>query len=489
METYINSDFNHLLLDIFPGYVVNKGIVSAFKATANVPTYVIEYLVAAYCTTDEEEMLEAGKEHIRNVLDCNFIKPNMSEHTKMLIREEGSYKIIDKISAVYSERYDVYVARFENFESRAMVIPPEYIRQYDKLTLGGVWAVIDIHFVQTGQSEENPLCSPFEIASITPIQLASFDLDDFIRQRSAFSSDEWRTLVLRSVGYNPDTLPRKQQFHLLERMVPLIEHNYNVCELGARSTGKSYMYKEISPYSLLMTGGETTVANMFYNMSRKTAGLIAKWDCVAFDEVAGLPNSKADLTNSLKDYMESGSAARGETSVHGEASVVLVGNTDASPDVMQIGGTLFSPFPKNMRNDAAFFDRINYYIPGWDTPKLTKALLTEDYALSADIIAEFCHQMRAREMDSIIDKYFAFTDQYNVRDDKSVRKTFSGLAKLLYPDGNMTKEEVRELLEYAIEGRRRVKEQLFKMVPSEFAKYKLGYKDLITDEEIEVRCN
>lgn len=479
----------------FPGLIVNKGILKEFKDYTNAPSYVIEYLVSTYCSSDDQDEVEAGKNYIRDLLSDNFAKPEMSDYIKMKIREEGTFSIIDQISAKYDERKDIYVTNFTNFKADGITMPRSYLKEYEKIISGGVWAIIKLsyrNYDQEDDSEEDEMIeysqSPFYISMISPIQMASFDLEEFIKQRQYFTSKDWRYMILRSIGYEPTELSDREQLHLIERLVPLIEKNYNLCELGSRSTGKSFIYKNTSPYSILMTGGQTTVANMFYNMSSRSPGLIARWDCVAFDEVAGLKSTDKDLVNSLKDYMESGSIARGNNMVTGEASIVYNGNTDSSPSQMLSKSHLFIPFPQNMRDDSAFFDRIHCYLPGWESPKLTEKMFTKDKALSVNIIAEFCHAMRTKEFWHLFEEDFRFAGSYYTRDEKAVRKTFSGLAKLLYPDGVINHDEIKELLEYAIEGRRRVKEQLKRMNPDEFLTSKMGYEDGVFGIEKTVEC-
>ena len=487
--------YNESLRVGFPGMVVNKSILKEFKDYTNAPSYVIEYLVSTYCSSEDQDEIEAGKEYIRELLSENFAKPEMSDFIKMKIREEGSFRIIDQISAKYDEKKDIYVTNFANFKANGITMPRSFLKEYEKIIVGGVWAIIELSFKSDSQDividDENISeysQSPFAITFLSPIQIAAFDIDEFIKQRQYFTSQDWRYMILRSIGYEPSELTDREQLHLIERLVPLIEKNYNLCELGSRSTGKSFLYKNTSPYSILMTGGQTTIANMFYNMSLRSPGLIARWDCVAFDEVAGLKSTDKDLVNGLKDYMESGSIARGNNIVTGEASVVYNGNTDSSPAQMFSTSHLFIPFPQNMRDDSAFFDRIHYYLPGWESPKLTEKMFTKENALSVNIIAEFCHAMRSREYWYLIENNYKFIGSYFTRDEKAVKKTFSGLVKLLYPDGIITHDEIQELLEYAIEGRRRVKEQLKRMNPSEFTTSKMGYEDGLFGIEKIVEC-
>ena len=325
--------------------------------------------------------------------------------------------------------------------------------------------------------------SPFSISSLKPIQMANLDLEDIIAARQSFTKDEWITLLLRSAGYEPDELNEKQKLHYLLRFVPFIQKNYNLVELGPRGTGKSHAYSELSPYSILMSSGHTTVSNMFYNMASHRVGLVGNWDCVAFDEVGGITNTSGDMVQIMKNYMANGSFARGSDSISSDASIAFEGNTFRSVSEMLRTTNLFEPFPEGFNNDSAFFDRIHAYLPGWETPKLRAALFTQRYGLISDCFSEFCHAMRKYDFTNSFGEYFELNRNFNTRDDTAVRRTFSGLAKLIYPDEKMGKAQMRELLEYAIECRRRVKEQLRKMNPTEFSDVALGYIDIDTDEE------
>ena len=313
--------------------------------------------------------------------------------------------------------------------------------------------------------------------------MPNLDLDEFIDARANFSKDEWITLLLRSAGYEPDELSDKEKLHYLLRFVPFIQKNYNLVELGPRGTGKSHVYSELSPYSILMSSGTTTVSNMFYNMSSRRVGLVGKWDCIAFDEVAGITHAAGDMVQTMKNYMANGSFARGTDSISSDASIAIEGNTFRSVSDMMRTTNLFEPFPSAFNNDSAFFDRIHAYLPGWETPKLRSSLFTHSYGLISDCFSEFCHVMRKYDFTNSFSDYFALNDQFNTRDTIAVGRTFSGLAKLVYPDERMSKEEAREILEYAIECRRRVKEQLRKMTPAEFSDVNLGYIDVETNEE------
>jgi ATP-dependent Lon protease len=458
------------------------------KRGANVPTFVLEYLLGMYCSSDDEEAIAEGLEKIRKILAENYVRPDESEKIKSKIRETGEYTVIDKVSARLDEYNDFYVARFANLEIEPFILPAEYAVEYAKILAGGIWCITRIAYQyqnedyyedekKSKRKKRGPEDSPFKIISLKPIQMPNLDLDEMVSKRAEFTFDEWRDMLLRSSGYEPDALSEKEKLHFIERMVPLIERNYNYCELGPRGTGKSHIYKEISPYSILMSGGQTSTANLFYNLSAHRVGLVGHWDCVGFDEVAGMHFRAMDAIQILKDYMASGSFARGRDMINADASIVYIGNINDSVESLLKVTHLFNPFPEEFNNDSAFFDRIHYYLPGWEIPKMRSELLTESYGLITDCLAEFCKEMRRYDFTHEFDKYFRLNKDFNKRDEIAVRKTFSGLCKLLFPDRQITGEQTRVLLEYAIEGRRRVKEQLKIMAGIEFIDVNLGYGD------------
>lgn len=481
------------IVECFPGKIVRKDLTAMLKRGANVPTFVLEYLLGMYCATDDEAAIASGVEKIRKILAENYVRPEESEKIKSMIRERGEYTIIDKVSAHLNEYNDYYVARFANLEIEPFLIQSEYAVKYTKILMGGIWCIARISYTYKEDSfddekrrkkKRGPEDSPFRITSLKPIQLPNLDLDEIIAQRANFTTQEWMDMLLRTEGMEPDALTEKEKLHLLERMVPLVEHNYNLCELGPRGTGKSHLYKEISPYSILMSGGQTTTANLFYSLSAHRVGLVGHWDCVAFDEVAGMHFRDQDAIQIMKDYMASGSFARGRDMINADASMVFVGNINDSVQNLLKVTHLFSPFPPEFNNDSAFFDRIHYYLPGWEIPKMRSDLLTEKYGLITDCLAEYTRGMRRMDYTHVLDTYFSLNDQFNKRDEIAVRKTMSGLIKLLFPDQNVTREEMEWLLKYAIEGRRRVKEQLKIMAGIEFADVDLGYCDETGGENI-----
>lgn len=501
------TDFDIKVLDNFPGKVVRKDLTTLMKKGANVPTYVLEYLLGMYCATDDEEAIEIGLSKIKRILSENYVRPDQSEYVKSRIKENGQYTIIDKITVVFDDREDKYVARFTNLRMDPFEVSSDLVIHNEKLLIGGIWCIVKIEYVgldkDDGDNQEafeedifgnkkkkkkikkkkSKYDSPFEISTLKPIQMPNLDLDEIKEVRANFSKDEWIKLLLRSAGYEPDELTEKEKLHYLLRFVPFIQKNYNLVELGPRGTGKSHAYSELSPYSILMSSGTTTVSNMFYNMSSRRVGLVGNWDCIAFDEVAGITQASGDMVQIMKNYMANGSFARGADSISSDASIAFEGNTFRSVADMMRTTNLFEPFPEAFNNDSAFFDRIHAYLPGWETPKLRSSLFTKSYGLISDCFSEFCHAMRKYDFTNSFSEYFSLNNNFNTRDTIAVGRTFSGLAKLIYPDEQMTKEETREILEYAIECRRRVKEQLRKMTPGEFSDVDLGYIDNDTDEE------
>lgn len=479
--------------EVFPGKVVRKDLTALLRRGANVPTFVLEYLLGMYCATDDETAIAEGVEKIRKILAENYVRPEESEKVKSLIRERGEYTVIDKVSAVLDEYKDIYVARFSNLEIEPFVLQSDYAVKYTKILMGGIWCIARIGYTYQQDSMEDekkrrkkrgPEDSPFRILGLKPIQLPNLDAAEMIDKRKEFTTEEWIAMLLRSEGMEPDALSEKEKLHFIERMVPLAEHNYNLCELGPRGTGKSHLYKEISPYSILMSGGQTTTANLFYSMAVHRVGLVGHWDCVAFDEVAGMRFRDLDAIQIMKDYMASGSFARGRDMINADASMVFVGNINDSVQNLLKVAHLFEPFPPEFNNDSAFFDRIHYYLPGWEIPKMRSELLTEKYGLITDCLAELTRELRKKDCTHLLDAYFRLNNKFNKRDEIAVRKTMSGLIKLIFPDENVTEDEMRRLLEYAIEGRRRVKEQLKLMAGVEFADVALGYVDEYGSETV-----
>ena len=458
----------------FPGRVVRKDLTKKIKEGANVPVYVLEYLLGMYCATDDEDSIRDGVERVKSILADNFVRPDEAEKVKSKIRELGKYTVIDRLTVKLNEKKDVYEAEFSNLGIKGVSIIPSYVKQYEKLLAGGIWCIIKMDYFF---DEEQRGVSPFCIGNLTPIQMPNLDLDEILTGREHFTKDEWIDALIRSIGLEPTQLSNEVRWHMLCRMIPLVENNYNLCELGPRNTGKSHIYKEISPNSILVSGGQTTVANLFYNMSTRKVGLVGLWDTVAFDEVAGITFKDKDGIQIMKDYMASGSFARGREEKAAAASMVFVGNINQSVDVLLKTSHLFDPFPEAMANDTAFFDRMHYYLPGWEIPKFRPEFFTDMYGFITDYLAEFFREMRKRSFSDALDRYFKVGQNLNQRDVIAVRKTVSGLIKLIYPNGDFSREEVEEILRYALVGRRRVKEQLKKIGGMEFYDVHFSYID------------
>lgn len=474
------------LNQVFPGKVVRKDLTKKIKEGANVPVYVLEYLLGMFCATNDESAIEDGVVMVKKILADNFVRPDEAEKVKSLIRERTQYTVIDKITVRLNEREDRYEAEFSNLGIKRAYISPEIVKQFEKLLVGGIWCISRVSYYHGDNDDDTPSL-PFVVSEVKPIQLPSMDFEELVNGRKSFTKDEWIDILIRSMGMEPSHLEYRQKWHMLERAVPLVENNYNMCELGPRGTGKSHIYKEISPNSILVSGGQTTVANLFYNMASRTVGLVGLWDCVAFDEVAGITFKDKDGVQIMKDYMASGSFARGKEEKSAKASMVFVGNINQSvQDILAANSHLFAPFPSAMRDDSAFFDRMHYYLPGWEVPKMRPELITDDYGFITDYLSEFFRELRKRNFSDAFDQYFKLGHDLNQRDVIAVRKTVSGLVKLLYPGGDYTKEDIAEILEYALEGRRRVKEQLFRIEGAEFADRNFTYIDKESNEEIPV---
>lgn len=476
------DELNEKLNKYFAGKVVRKDLTKKIKEGANVPVYVLEYLLGMYCATNDDNAIADGVEQVKRILAENFVRPDEAEKIKSKIKEKGIYTVIDKITVKLNEKQDIYQAEFSNLGIIDALIYDGLVNKYEKLLVGGIWCIIKVSYNQPEDSETKRRI-PFFIFSLDPIQLPNMDLTGLFEGRKHFTKGEWIDILIRSMGIEATRLTEIQKWHYLERAVPLVENNYNLCELGPRGTGKSHIYKEISPNSILVSGGQTTVANLFYNMSQKKIGLVGMWDCVAFDEVAGINFKDKDGIQIMKDYMASGSFARGKEEKNANASMVFVGNINQSVEVLLKTSHLFEPFPPEMANDSAFFDRMHYYLPGWEIPKMRPELITDEYGFITDYLSEFFREMRKRTYSDALDKYFRLGNNLNQRDVIAVRKTVSGLVKLIYPNGEYSKEDLKEILEYALVGRRRVKEQLKKIGGVEFYDVHFSYLDNDTFEE------
>lgn len=472
------QDLDALLNQHFRGRVVRKDLTKQLKEGANVPVYVLEYLLGMYCASDDDSIVEQGLQNVKRILSDNYVRPDEAEKVKSLIRERGSYKIIDKVSVRLNQKKDVYEAQLSNLGIKDALVPSQMVKDNEKLLTGGIWCMITVNYY----FEEGQKTSPFSLMTLKPIQMPNMDMDEVFNARTHFSCDQWIDVLLRSVGMEPANIEQRTKWHLITRMIPFVENNYNVCELGPRGTGKSHVYKECSPNSLLVSGGQTTVANLFYNMASRQVGLVGMWDVVAFDEVAGITFKDRDGVQIMKDYMASGSFSRGRDSIEGKASMVFVGNINQSVDTLVKTSHLLAPFPAAMI-DTAFFDRFHAYIPGWEIPKMRPEFFTNRYGLITDYLAEYMREMRKRSFSDAIDKFFKLGNNLNQRDVIAVRRTVSGLLKLLHPHGSYNKEDVRVCLTYALEVRRRVKEQLKKLGGLEFFDVNFSYIDNETLEE------
>jgi ATP-dependent Lon protease len=498
-ETY-NEDIRLKLRQHFDGKIVRKDLTKKIKEGANVPVYVLEFLLGQYCSSDDENVIQGGVENVKKILSDNFVRPDEAQKILSRLREKGAHTIIDMVSVQLNIKKDQYEATFTNMGLTGVPISSEYPTQYDRLLCGGIWCIVQLEYdsqedvISAGivdadgygisskrkrQKEANPI----SVRRLTPVQMPSLDINEVKEGRKYFTKEEWIDILLRSTGMEPSSLTYREKWLLLTRMLPLIENNFNFCELGPRSTGKSHLYKEVSPNSILVSGGQTTVANLFYNMGRRTVGLVGLWDCVAFDEVAGIKFKDKDGVQIMKDYMASGSFARGKEEIGASASMVFVGNINQSVDVLLKTSSLFDPFPPEMGTDTAFLDRMHCYNPGWEIPKFRPEHFTNDYGFITDYLAAFIRELRKDSYGDAVDKYFHFGHNLNQRDTIAVRKLVDGYVKLLYPDGNYTKEDIAEILEISLEMRRRVKEQLKKLGGMEFYDVNFSYIDNETFEE------
>ena len=459
----------------FAGKIVRKDLTKKIKEGANVPVYVLEYLLGMYCASRDEEEIEAGVRNVKQILADNYVRPDEAQKIISKLRENGCYTVIDKISVKLNYHDDVYESEFSNLGIKNVPIAEKYVKDFERLLCGGIWCIVQLEYFF---DEADKSRCPFVIRDLTPIQMPGLDIDEVKTARANFTDDEWIDLVLRSCGLEPSQFDRRVKWLHLARLIPLIENNYNLCELGPRGTGKSHVYKEISPNSILISGGQTTVANLFYNMGNKTVGLVGMWDAVAFDEVAGIKFKDQDGVQIMKDYMASGSFARGKEEKNAYASMVFVGNINQSVDVILKTSHLFEPFPEAMANDAAFLDRMHCYIPGWEIPKYRPKFFTDDFGFITDYFSEVMRELRKISYADAYAKYFRLGNNLNQRDVIAVKKTVSGLVKLIYPDGNFARENVEEILRFALEMRRRVKEQLKKIGGMEFYDVNFSYVDV-----------
>lgn len=474
------EEIKEKLRETFDGKIVRKDLTKQIKEGANVPVYVLEFLLGQYCSSDDPAIIEEGVQKVKRILADNFVRPDEAQKILSVLRKNGSHTVIDMITVELNIRDDRFYATFSNLGLRGIPIADEYPEKHDRLLCGGIWCIVQLEYEYI--EEEKNDC-PIHIRKLTPIQMPHVDLDELKRGRKNFTKDEWIDVLLRSIGMEPDTLSYREKWLLITRILPLVENNFNLCELGPRSTGKSHLYKEISPNSILVSGGQTTVANLFYNMSRKSVGLVGLWDCVAFDEVAGIRFKDKDGIQIMKDYMASGSFARGKEEKAASASMVFVGNINQSVDVLLKTSSLFDPFPPEMGTDTAFLDRMHCYLPGWEVPKFRPEHFTNDYGFITDYLAEFIRELRKEQYGDALDRYFRLGKNLNQRDTIAVRKMIDGYLKLLYPDGEFSKDDLEEIVKISLEMRRRVKEQLKKLGGMEFYDVNFSYIDNETFEE------
>jgi len=463
---------------VFAGKVVRKDLARQVKVGANVPTYVLEYLLGKYCATDDLVAIEAGLRMVNNTLADNFVRPDEATKAQSRVKEQGQHRFIDKVKVRLDETK--YWAELVNFGHRYVNVPDHLVRKYERLLEGGVWAQVTMEYMQ--DEVVSGRARPFFITELEPIQLASFNLDQYRAGRTEFTTSEWIDLLLRSVGLEPTGMDQRLKLLLLARLIPMAERNCNFIELGPRGTGKSFVYREVTPYAILISGGTTTVPSLFYNMATGKIGLVGLWDVVAFDEVAGIRFKDKTAVQIMKDYMEAGSFSRGREELIAEASMVFVGNINVSVDVLVKTSHLFRPMPEDMQ-DMALIDRLHFYLPGWEVPKLAQDAFTDHYGFVVDYLAEALRELRKQNFAEAVDRHFSLGSHLNARDAKAVRKTVAGFVKLLHPDFEFTRDELREYLALALEGRRRVKEQLKKMGGFEYYRTSFSYIEHDTMQE------
>lgn len=482
IKTIVLDELDQKAARLFPGRIVRKDLVRQTKVGFNVPVYVLEYLLGQYCSSTEPDIIAEGLEHVRSTLSSNYVRADESEKIKAITRSKGNHRIIDKIKVTLDTDVDRFWAELTNMGVKNVLIDDDLVEQYDKLLLGGIWALIDLKY--DPEMQIRGVTRPFSIERIKPIQQASTELNEFMAARSTFTRDEWLDLTLRSIGVEPThpDFSHRHKMLSLARLIPMVESNYNLVELGPRGTGKSFVFRELSPYTILISGGQTTVAQLFINLGSGKMGLVGLWDTVAFDEVAGINFKSADTVQILKDYMESGSFSRGKEEVPADASMVFNGNIDGDIPTILKTSHLFYPMPPQMQ-DMALIDRLHFYLPGWEIQKAKPDHFTDHYGFIVDFLTEVWHGQRKTSYADVIEKYFSLGSHLNQRDVRAVRKTVSGYIKLLHPDGIFTREEVEEYLEIALEGRRRVKEQLKKMGGLEYWAVNFSYIDQESRQE------
>jgi ATP-dependent Lon protease len=481
-ETIELDALDQKLADAFPGRVVRKDLVRTVKTGFNVPVYVLEYLLGKYCASTDPEIVAEGLSYVNQILTENYVRADESEKIKSITRERRTHKIIDKVKVRLVETEDKYWAELVNMGLRNVNVTERDVKQYDKLLIGGIWAIVDLRYDAGYQYRGQT--RPFFIEALKPIQHATTEIGDYAEARAGFTRDEWLDVLLRSLGMessHADFTHRKKML-LISRLIPMVENNFNLIELGPRGTGKSFVYREISPYAILISGGQTTVANLFVNLRTGQIGLVGLWDVVAFDEVAGIRFKDRGGIQILKDYMESGSFSRGKEEIPARASMVFNGNLDGDVETLVKTGHLFAPLTEDMQ-DLALIDRFHFYLPGWDVDKMRPEYLSQHYGFVVDYFTEVLREQRKTHYTDVIDTHFSLGNHLNQRDVRAVRKTVSGLVKLLHPDGQVDKTHLEEYLTFAMEMRRRVKEQLKKMGGFEYWAVNFSYVDKETMQE------
>lgn len=479
------NDLDSKLLEHFRGYVVKKDLVRSVKVGANVPVFVLEYLIANSCSTDDDEQIRKGMENVKKVLSEHYVNPEESSLIHSKIKEKGRYKIIDKISVELDSKKDMYWAKLQNSNIKNGNISNNLVKQHEKMLMGGIWAIIDVEYdpnIMIGST-----IYPFVITEIKPIQLSTFDNSKIITKRKEFSKDEWLDILLRSCGYEPNAedVSYRIKMLLLSRLLPMVEANFNFVELGPRSTGKSFVYKELTPYAVLISGGQGTVAKLFVHGSTGKVGAVGQWDAICFDEATDRIFKDRDAVPLMKDYMESGSFSRAGSGgeITGVASIILNGNINQPIETVLQTSHLFSPLSDEVNTDTAFLDRLHFYLPGWEMIKFAPKHFTSSFGFSTDYFSEVLKSLRRVTYTDALEEFFSLGTHLKQRDTKPVKKTVSGFIKLLHPDGVYTKEDVREYLVIAMEMRRRVKEQLKRIGGMEFWDTNFSYIDKETQEE------
>jgi len=480
MTEVMNPELDAKVRSVLAGKVVRKDLVRKVKVGAQVPVFVLEYLLGKYCATDDERAIEAGMRVVNDMLAENIVKPSESNKAQSELAYKGRHRFIDKVKVRYVAEDETHWAEVVNFGNRYVHVRESDIRQHERLLTGGLWA--DIEMRHLSDDEGGGKRRPFWIEELKPIQVAAFELDEYVQLRAQFTTDEWIDILMRSIGLEPDHFSKRTKLLFLTRLIPLSEANYNLAELGPRGTGKSYAFQELSPYVILLTG-PTTVANLFFNIAQNQVGLVGRWDAVAFDEVADLQKMPKEVITTLKTYCESGTFARGREIQSGQASIAMFGNTNQPVEAMARRSHLFTPLPDVIREDMAFIDRIHFYLPGWEVPKMRNEYFTDKYGFVVDYLAEALHDLRRQNFTERLSRDFSLGHHLNARDAKAVRKTVSGMLKILHPNGDCDREELAEIVELALEGRRRVKEQLKKMGSFEYHQTSFSYIDNETREE------